>query len=151
MPKRAGVFIDGANLFYIQKHFLPNSRIDFIKLASYMRREFAIYNAFYYMSYDPNQDKQSSFVRSLIMGGLTVIRKPLKKLPDGSYKGNLDVELAIDALLTKDNYEVFVLCSGDSDYERLLWALRHYKYIDLKEILPDIQLERGHTLSEWET
>ena len=71
--------------------------------------------------------------------------------------------MAIDMLLTKDNYDTAILCSGDSDFERLIYVLRNFgkevicvstkesssielvnaadKYIDLKELLPLIRLE----------
>jgi len=71
--------------------------------------------------------------------------------------------MALDMLLTKDNYDVAVLCSGDSDFEKLVWVLRDFgkevicvstkessavelvnacdKYIDLADIMPYIRLE----------
>jgi uncharacterized LabA/DUF88 family protein len=39
-------------------------------------------------------------------------------------KGNLDIELALDAYRKKDEYETFVLFSGDSDFEYLLRLLK---------------------------
>ena len=160
--KRAGIFIDGTNLYFVQKHFL-NTRIDIIKLIEYFRSFYIIYNVFFYLAYKEEDEKQEKFYRMLTFSGITVIRKPLKQLPDGSLKGNLDVDITIDMLLTRDNYDVAVLCSGDSDFERLINVLRNFgkevvcvstresasielinasdKYIDLKDILPLIKLE----------
>jgi len=41
-------------------------------------------------------------------------------------KGNLDVDLAMDCLLTKDNYDVAILVTGDSDFEKLINILRTF-------------------------
>ena len=39
-------------------------------------------------------------------------------------KGNLDVELVVDALISIDQYDTFILFSGDSDFIPLLRALK---------------------------
>ena len=43
-----------------------------------------------------------------------------KKIP----KGNLDVELALDAFRLADNYQTLILCSGDSDFAYLIDLLK---------------------------
>ena len=48
---------------------------------------------------------------------------------DTIYKGNLDIELVIDALTTEDQYDVFILFSGDSDFVPLINALRQQRKI----------------------
>ena len=40
-------------------------------------------------------------------------------------KGNLDVELVVDALIGADQFDTFILFSGDSDFLPLLRALKH--------------------------
>ncbi len=162
--KRAGIFIDGNNLYFIQKNFL-NARIDIVKFVEYFRKFYSIYNVFFYLSYREEDDRQEKFYKMLAFSGITVVRKPLKHLPDGSLKGNLDVDITIDMLLTKDNYDVAILCSGDSDFEKLINVLRSFgkevicvstrdsssievvnasdRYIDLREILDEIKLEEA--------
>jgi len=160
--KRAAIFIDGTNLYFIQKNFL-NARIDLIKFVNYFKQFYDIYNTFFYLAYKEEDEKQEKFFKLLAFSGITVIKKPVKQLKDGSLKGDLDVDIAIDMLLTKDNYDTAILCSGDSDFERLVHVLRNFgkevicvstkestsielvnaadKYIDLKDLLPDIKLE----------
>ncbi len=162
--KRAGIFIDGNNLYFIQRNFL-NARIDIVKFVEYFRKFYSIYNVFFYLSYREEDDRQEKFYKMLAFSGITVVRKPLKHLPDGSLKGNLDVDITIDMLLTKDNYDVAILCSGDSDFEKLINVLRSFgkevicvstrdsssievvnasdRYIDLREILDEIKLEEA--------
>lgn len=45
---------------------------------------------------------------------------------DGFFKGNMDVELAIDAIRTMSQYDTFVLFSGDSDFHSLLVYLKEH-------------------------
>jgi uncharacterized LabA/DUF88 family protein len=160
--KRAGIFIDGTNLYFIQKNFL-GKRIDIVKFVEYFRRYYRIYNVFFYLAYREEDEKQEKFYRMLTFSGITVVKKPIKQLKDGSFKGNLDVDITIDMLLTKDNYDVAVLCSGDSDFERLIQVLRTFgkevicvstkesssievvnaadRFIELKDIIDEIELK----------
>lgn len=162
MRKRAGIFIDGTNLYFIQKNFL-NAKIDIVKFVNYFKNFYDIYNTFFYVAYKEEDEKQEKFFKLLAFSGITVVKKPVKQLKDGSMKGDLDVDIAIDMLLTKDNYDTAILCSGDSDFEKLVQVLRNFgkevicvstkestsielvnaadRYIDLKEILPMIKLE----------
>ncbi|WP_461831747.1 LabA-like NYN domain-containing protein [Aquifex sp.] len=162
MKRRAGIFIDGTNLYFIQKNFL-NAKIDIIKFINFFKKDYDIYNVFFYLAYKEEDEKQEKFLKLLAFSGVTVVKKPVKQLKDGTLKGDLDVDIAIDMLLTKDNYDTAILCSGDSDFERLVYTLRNFgkevicvstressslelvnaadRYIDLKDILPFIRLE----------
>ncbi len=160
--KRAGIFIDGTNLYFIQRNFL-GYKIDIVKFVEFFKRFYEIYNVFFYLAYREEDEKQEKFYKMLTLSGITVVRKPLKQLKDGSFKGNLDVDLTIDMLLTKDNYDVAVLCSGDSDFQRLIEVLRTFgkeiicvstresssielvnaadRFIELRDIIDEIKLE----------
>jgi len=162
MRRRAAIFIDGTNLYFIQKNFL-GARIDLIKFVNYFRSFYDVYNTFFYLAYKDLDEKQEKFFKLLAFSGITVVKKPVKQLKDGSLKGDVDVDMAIDMLLTKDNYDTAILCSGDSDFERLVYVLRNFgkeivcvstkesssielvnasdRYIELKDILPLIRLE----------
>lgn len=68
------------------------------------------------------------FHDSLRHQGLQVIGKRAKKLPDGSMKCNLDIELTLGALEALDMVhppDSIVLVSGDSDFAPLCCALRN--------------------------
>ena len=45
----------------------------------------------------------------------------------GHHKGNVDVDLTIDAVHFRDSYDTFVLLSGDSDFESLIKYLKSFK------------------------
>jgi uncharacterized LabA/DUF88 family protein len=52
--------------------------------------------------------------------GYVVRHKELKfvknKVDGGHHKGNIDVDLTIDAVHFREDYDSFVLLSGDSDF-----------------------------------
>ena len=45
----------------------------------------------------------------------------------GHHKGNIDVDLTIDAVHLRDDYDTFVLLSGDSDFGSLIKYLKAFK------------------------
>ena len=73
-------------------------------------------------------EKQLSFLDKLQAIGYQIITKEVKliKLSDGNFvhKGNLDVELALDAYRLSKSYGTIVLISGDSDFAYLLDLLK---------------------------
>ena len=162
MRRRAGIFIDGTNFYFIQKNIL-HQKVDIVKFVDYFKSFYDVYNTFFYLSYKEGDEKQENFIKLLAFSGVTVVKKPLKHLKDGSHKGNLDVDIAIDMLLTKDNYDTAILCSGDSDFEKLVWVLRGFgkevvcvstresssvelinacdKYVELADIMHRIRLD----------
>ncbi|MDO8668190.1 MAG: NYN domain-containing protein [bacterium] len=164
---RVSVFIDASNIYHSQKRL--NWRIDFRKFLNYFRKEADLREVYYYTARDLNYVKQTKFINFLEMIGYKIRSKKVKfikdkykaKERDGFHKGNLDVELTMDILETKDEYDSLVLLSGDSDFEPLLqlmkmkyrkrclvMATKHSislelikcaKYIDLKKLKEQIQ------------
>ncbi len=126
--QKAALFIDGANLFYTQRHL--GWQIDFSRLMLYFSNRYTVVSARYYVpSPDPPSEDQVAFNRVLITHGFEIISKPVKKIVNRDtgeiiMKGNLDIELAVDAMLTEHQFEVFVLFSGDSDFLPLIMAMQ---------------------------
>ncbi|MBI5405796.1 NYN domain-containing protein [Candidatus Kaiserbacteria bacterium] len=129
---KTAVFIDAANIFYSQKTL--KWRIDYEKLSSYLHKEADITGIYYYTGMVGVLEKQKAFVSKLQMLGYRVTTKEVKFIkvagsPDIP-KGNLDVELALDAFRLKDNFETLILFSGDSDFAYLLDLLKQKgKYV----------------------
>jgi uncharacterized LabA/DUF88 family protein len=82
--------------------------------------------AFYYTAII--EDQEFSSIRPLIdwldYNGYTVITKPAKEFVDASgrrkTKGNMDIELAVDAMELAQHVDQMVLFSGDGDFSRLV-------------------------------
>ncbi|NTW70284.1 MAG: NYN domain-containing protein [Chlorobiaceae bacterium] len=125
---RAAVFIDGANLFFTQRHL--GWQIDFSRLMAFFMSGYASVQANYYVpASEPVSEENAAFTRVLTAHGYRIISKPVKKIVNKVtgeiiIKGNLDVELVVDALSKVDLYDTFILFSGDSDFLPLLRALR---------------------------
>jgi len=124
------VFIDASNIFYSQKDL--RWKIDFERLKQYFKKNTKLAKMYYYTAYDPNSSKQRKFLHFLEIIGYTVRKKKIKFIKDGKikkggfHKGNLDVELTIDAIHNRDDFQTIILFSGDSDFEALLKYMRAY-------------------------
>ena len=141
---RVCVFIDAANIFYSQRTL--GWRVDFVKLVGYLKQEVDLNGIYYYTGKVGTFEKQMSFIKKLQSLGYKVTAKEVKfvkvpNLPDIP-KGNLDVELALDAFRFKHTFDTMVLFSGDSDFAYLLDLLKQ----DGKQII--VISMRGHISRE---
>ena len=127
-PGRIALFIDGYNLQATAR--MLGFDIDYRRLL----REFAgrgtLLRAFFYISI--NEDQEHSSIRPLIdwldYNGYRVVTKPTKEFIDSAgrrkVKGNMDIELAIDALELAPYVDQMVIFSGDGDFRSLVEALQ---------------------------
>ena len=119
------VFIDAANVFYTSKTL--KYKIDFERFYLYLTTNFNIQKIIYYTGYDPNNKKQLKFLKKLEEIGFLVRRKPIKIINARHKrlnKANVDVELAIDALVNQNNFNLMILVSGDSDFAYLIQKIK---------------------------
>lgn len=156
------VFIDAPNIYHSQNKL--GWRIDFKKLKEYFKKNTDLGNIYFYTAYDPNYDKQRSFLDFLDIIGYILRKKKVKFIKDtdleqgGFHKGNLDVELTIDAVHNRDKFQTFILFSGDFEaliiraYRKncivistkdhvALELLIQAKFIDIKKLRKDIELK----------
>jgi len=86
--------------------------------------------AFYYTAVI--EDQEFSSIRPLIdwldYNGYTVVTKPTKEFVDQAgrrkIKGNMDIELAVDAMELAGHIDHMVLFSGDGDFRSLIEAVQ---------------------------
>lgn len=123
---RVYVFIDAANVLYSQKTL--GWRLDYQKLKFYLQKECDLQGLYFYTGKMSDYGKQSEFLAKMKEYGYNVKSKEIKliKLTKDTYerKGNLDVELVIDALKNIDNFDTCILMSGDSDFASLVDELK---------------------------
>lgn len=141
---KTAVFIDAANIFYSQRTL--GWRIDYERLAAYLARDCNLTGIYYYTGMVGAYEKQQSFILKLRSLGYQVTSKEVKfikvpRFPDVP-KGNLDVELALDAFRYKESFDTLILFSGDSDFAYLLDLLKK----DGKRVI--IVSMRGHVSRE---
>ncbi len=114
-------------MFYTQKKL--GWSFDWSKIKKLFEEEKPVIEWRYYVSIKDNDTKMQSYLRYLNAVGFAVFTKPLKKIAIGDnqhiYKGNCDVEIAIDAALDKSKSDEVVLMSGDSDFKYLAEKLKN--------------------------
>lgn len=133
------VFIDASNLWEAQK--AKGRFFDFEKLKLFLKKEFGVTSLeiFYYTAYpaegtrDYSLDGKHKFFTFLRKGlGFTVIKKELKRIlihsKEGDSiqeKGNMDVEMTVDAIHYMKKYNTAVFFTGDSDFLALVNYLKN--------------------------
>jgi len=128
---KTAVFIDASNIYFSQKTL--GWRIDFKRLLDYFKDNTDLFRIAFYSALNPENIKERKFHDFLEIIGYIVKHKKIKFIKDGEdqkygghHKGNVDVDLTIDAVHFRDEYDSFALLSGDGDFESLLKYLKAY-------------------------
>lgn len=126
--ERIALFIDGANLYATAKAL--GFDIDYKKLLTVFRTKGQLVRALYYTALA--EDQEYSSIRPLVdwldYNGFTMVTKPTKEFTDSlgrrKIKGNMDIELSVDAMRLADELHHIVLFTGDGDFRALIAALQ---------------------------
>lgn len=126
--ERVALFIDGANLYATSKAL--GFDIDYKRLLAHFRQKGHLVRALYYTALA--EDQEYSSIRPLIdwldYNGFTMVTKPTKEFTDATgrrkVKGNMDIELTVDAMRLAEHLDHIVLFSGDGDFRSLVAALQ---------------------------
>ncbi|MDB5605978.1 MAG: hypothetical protein JWP25_2878 [Bradyrhizobium sp.] len=125
---KIALFVDGANLYATCKTL--GFDIDYKKLLREFENRGTILRAFYYTAII--EDQEFSAIRPLIdwldYNGYSVVTKAAKEYVDPSgrrkVKGNMDIEIAVDAMELAGHVDQIVLFSGDGDFRSLVAAVQ---------------------------
>jgi len=126
--ERIGLFIDGSNLYAAARSL--GFDIDYKRLLEVFSEQGHLIRAFYYTALI--EDQEYSPIRPLVdwldYNGYTMVTKPTKEFTDAAgrrkIKGNMDIELAIDAMEMAPHLDHMVLFSGDGDFRRLVESVQ---------------------------
>ncbi|MDW9487243.1 NYN domain-containing protein [Sinorhizobium meliloti] len=126
--EKIALLIDGVNLFAASKALGFN--IDYRKLLEAFRKRAYLLRANYYAALV--EDQETSSIRPLIAwldyNGYRVVTKPVREFTDSlgrrKVEGNMDVELAIDAIELAETADHLVIFSGDGNFTSLVAALQ---------------------------
>ena len=122
------LFIDGANLYAAAKAL--GFDIDYRKLLDEFRRHGRLIRANYYTALV--EDQEFSPIRPLVdwldYNGYSLVTKPAKEYTDPSgrrrFKGDMDVEIAVDLMQASSYLNHAFLFSGDSDFLAVIEAVQ---------------------------
>lgn len=126
--ERIAIFVDGANLYATAKAL--GFDVDYKKLLNLFRTKGQLIRALYYTALA--EDQEYSSIRPLVdwldYNGFTMVTKPTKEFTDSlgrrKIKGNMDIELTVDAMRMADVVDHIVLFTGDGDFRALVAALQ---------------------------
>jgi uncharacterized LabA/DUF88 family protein len=125
---KIAIFIDGPNLHATAKTL--GFDIDYKRLLKEFQSRGTLLRAFYYTAII--EDQEYSSIRPLIdwldYNGYTVVTKATKEFIDAigrrKVKGNMDIELAVDAMEIAEHVDQIVLFSGNGDFRSLVEAVQ---------------------------
>ncbi|MGB0499152.1 MAG: NYN domain-containing protein [Rubricella sp.] len=126
--EKLALFIDGSNLYSAAKAL--GFDIDYKLLRSEFMRRGRLLRANYYTALLENEEY--SPIRPLVdwldYNGFNMVTKPAREFTDAQgrrrIKGNMDIELAVDAMETARHVDHIVLFSGDGDFKPLVQGLQ---------------------------
>ena len=126
--ERLALLIDGANLYAATKAL--GFDIDYKLLRQEFMRRGKLLRAFYYTALLENEEY--SPIRPLVdwlhYNGFTMVTKPAREFTDSQgrrrVKGNMDIELTVDAMELAPHVDHIVLFSGDGDFRPLVESLQ---------------------------
>ena len=125
---RLALFIDGANLYSAAKGL--GFDIDYKKLLDEFRKRGLLIRAYYYTALVENEDY--SPIRPLVdwldYNGFTMVTKTAREFTDREgrkrWRGDMDMELAMDMMELAPRCDHMVLFSGDGDFRPLVEAVQ---------------------------
>jgi uncharacterized LabA/DUF88 family protein len=126
--EKIALFIDGPNLHASAKSL--GFDIDYKRLLREFQSRGYLVRAFFYTAV--REDQEYSSLRPLIdwldYNGYTVVTKATKEFVDQTgvrkVKGNMDIELAVDAMEIAPHIDQMVLFSGNGDFRSLVEAVQ---------------------------
>jgi len=126
---KIALFIDGANFYATAKSL--GLDVDYKRLLNEFESRGTLVRAFYYTAIIEDQEYTS--IRPLVdwldYNGFTVVTKAGKEFVDSTTgrrktKGNMEIELAVNAMELAKHIDEMVLFSGDGDFRSLVRAMQ---------------------------
>ena len=126
--EKIALLIDGANLYSATKAL--GFDIDYKRLLKEFQSRGYLLRAFYYTTLI--EDQEYSSIRPLLdwldYNGYAVVTKLAREFTDSQgrrrVRGNMDIEIAVDAMELAEHVDHIVLFSGDGDFRSLVEALQ---------------------------
>ena len=126
--ERLVLFMDGANLYAASKGL--GIDIDYKKLLDEFRKRGVLVRAYYYTTLV--EDQEYSPIRPLMdwldYNGYALVTKSAREYTDAQgrkrWRGDMDIEIAVDMMEMAGSADHMVLFSGDGDFRRLVEAVQ---------------------------
>jgi uncharacterized LabA/DUF88 family protein len=122
------IFIDGANLYATARAI--GLDLDYKRLIKEFQSRGTLVRAFYYTAVIEDEDAPAihNLIKWLDHNGYTVVTKSVKQFFDAAgdrkAKGNMNIELAVNAMDLAEHVDQIVLFSGNGDLRPLVEAVQ---------------------------
>lgn len=127
-------FVDAQNLYVGIRH--SGWELDYKEFRNYIRTKYNVSKAFLFIGYVP---QNTGLYKYLQDAGFILIFKPVLEIrrdKKRTFKGNVDAEMVLHAMIEFPNYDKAVLVSGDGDFACLAKFLYDQNKL-LKIIVPN--------------
>ena len=114
-PQVNYAFIDGNNLNLSVINI--GWKLDYRKFRQYLADKYDVCKAYYFIGEVPGMERLYSNLHDY---GFELIFKPPIIDSNGDYKGNVDAELVLQAMIDIDEYEGAVIVTSDGDFSCLV-------------------------------
>lgn len=94
--------------------------LDYAKFRNYLKTKYQVQKAFLFIGYVPGNE---SLYHNLQRQGFILVFKPVMQISQDdkiTYKGNVDAELVLHAMIELPNYTGALIVSGDGDFHCLI-------------------------------
>jgi uncharacterized LabA/DUF88 family protein len=118
--QRVAVLVDGQNIYLSAK--ARGAKPDYNKIMNVVNGREVVRAIIYNIL--PDGVDQSKFIYTVENMGYEVRSKRPRPLPDGTFKSDWDMQIAIDAIALADKVDIMVILSGDTDFVPLVYALK---------------------------
>ena len=112
--ERVGIFMDGPNVY----HGLKGRRIDYLDLVEHFAKGRKIVGVWYFNAYPDMDSPIQTFFKYLGHIGFHVHTRPTcRNAATNVWKQKgMDILLAVEAMKHKEEFDTFILFSGDRDF-----------------------------------
>lgn len=123
---KAGMFVDVQN---VQVTFeKAGNEVRYDKLIQEVVKKcekegLTLWKSVAFVPFDPRDQRRERLINALSFMGYRVKSKQVKRLPDGSVKANMDMEITLEILAAAEYLDMIVIVSGDSDFVPLIDTL----------------------------
>ena len=113
--------VDGRVAFFVDLTPLVSAaseaggRLNYARLLELAAGRGVIHKATAYLPHDPHRPVAPGDLAAIREAGFRVVAKPVRQLSDGSIRGYLGVQMAVDMLACADRCDLLLLISGDPD------------------------------------
>jgi uncharacterized LabA/DUF88 family protein len=118
--QRTAILVDTSNLYKSAKR--KKAKIDYKKLLGRLNGRPIVRSVLYQA--EAGSDGERSFFRKMRSLGFEIRTRKLRILRKKRTEGNMDLDIAMDAVSLSDKVDVIVLASGDGDFVPLVHYLK---------------------------